>query len=297
MAKKINSNDELITNNSDSSIQSKTAKNNLKSDKEIVKARIKMWQAIVVAFITTIGGGLLGYGIKKSGAEPITKSPLMSVPISNTVTIVDNLPDENNIEDYQLLKDISIFDLRQWRFTPDSCKNRRFSPANYTNYLHVKKTKDLDKIILHYATSGFAIDMRCITHSYTVEQRKKPLQHDGKNVKEYAMTVDVHNVAIGQEFLIVIEATYWNAFNNLNGDDASTYTDEEVSGLNELGLIVFFPESKPFKQAERIDRDTKSGNEQSYRGHDEFYTDDKKFIYWDIRERSPNHHYELRWTW
>jgi hypothetical protein len=269
-----------------------------KSDNDVKKARIKMWQAIVVAAITTIGGGIFGYAIKKTGSETANKQLSVSVPINNTVTIVDKLPDENNAEDYMLLKDISIFDLRQWRFTPDSCLNKRYSPANYTNYLHVKKTKPLDKIVIHYATSGYAIDMRCITHAYTVEQRKKPIEHAGEKVKEYAMTVDVSNVDIGKEFLIVVEATYWNGFNDVNKNDASTYTDEEINGLNELGLIVFFPDRKPFKQTTKIDRDTRTDAQHEYRGIDEFYADaSRKFIYWDIRERSPNHHYKLEWTW
>lgn len=266
---------------------------------EVKVAKVAMWQAITVALITTIGGLLVGYysNSKKSEDDSKEEKPVVVVPKQNT-NVVKSLPDENNADLYELKKDVSIFDLRQWRQTPDSLKETRYSPCNYTNYLHIYKTKPLKNIVIHYGTSGYAIDMRCITNKYEFYEKEKPDFHDGKKVKEYALVVDVSGIPLNQEFLIVVEATYWNGFNNLTEEDASTYTDEEIHGLDELGLIVFFPENKAFKEAYKYDRSNAENKEDTYRGLENYYQDrNKKFIYWSIKERQPNHHYRLGWTW
>ena len=68
-------------------------------------------------------------------------------------------------------------------------------------------------------------------------------------------------------------ATYWNGFSNLKEEDASTYTDEEIHGLDELGLIVFFPEKKPYKESLRLDRANTTNKEDEYRGLENYYED------------------------
>lgn len=271
---------------------------NRPANENIGIAKVGMWQAIIVALITTLGGILAGYvtGYSRQESDPSKEKPVVVVPISNTNT-VKTLPEESNKDHYQLIKDISIFDLRGWKVTPDSLKNRRYSPTNYTNYLHIRKTKPLKQIVIHYATSGSAIDMRCITNRFDFYQKEKPNFHDGKTTKEYALVIDVSGMEIDKEYLIVVEATYWNGFNNLKEEDASTYTDEEIHGLNELGLIVFFPDNKPFSNVSRLDRD-ENEKEDEYRGDENFYPDkNKKFVYWSIQERLPNHHYKLKWNW
>ena len=265
---------------------------------QVKAAKVGMWQAVIVALITTVGAGFIGYfsANNKSGEQQKTEKPVVVVPLQNS-NLVKKLPEESNEDLYELIKDISIFDLRQWKQTPDSLKNTRYSPANYTNYLHLRKTKPLDKIVIHYGTSGTAIDMRCITNAFEFYQKDKPTIHDSISYKEYALVVDIGAMPLNKEFLIVVEATYWNGFSSMNSEDASTYTDEEIHGLDELGLIVFFPESKPFKDYQFLDKKN-GGNEDSYRGTQSFYADiNKKFIYWSIKDRQPDHHYRLKWNW
>jgi len=265
---------------------------------EVKVARLGFWQAVLVALISAVATGFTVYFSSKNDMKKTEKEekPIVIVPLQNS-NLVKELPEESNSDLYELIKDISIFDLRQWKSTPDSLKNTRYSPANYTNYLHVKKTKPLDKIVIHYGTSGFGIDMRCITNAFQFFQKEKPTFHDGVNHKEYALVVDVSAMPLNKEFLVVVEATYWNGFSNLNTEDASTYTDEEIHGLDELGLIVFFPENKPFKDFQFLDKKFGS-TEDSYRGTQAFYADvNKKFIYWSIKDRQAGHHYRLKWNW
>jgi hypothetical protein len=268
-------------------------------------AKITMKQAVVVALITTLGGIVTGYFAsgafqkREDGNKKADTEQSKAVVPAGTPYVVDSLPPEINNDDYKLIKDISIFDLRNWKYTPDSLQNGRNSPVNYTNYLHIKKLKPLKFITAHYATSGYCIDMRCITHPAPVFQLKeKPDKiHDKSGEKEYAIQIDVSKVEVGKEFLVVVEATYWNSFNDTLEGDASTYTEKEVNGMEELGLIVFFPDKKPFKELSYFNS-TEEGIETSYISNSSTFPDvNKKFIYWSIKERQPDNHYIMKWKW
>ncbi len=209
-------------------------------------------------------------------------------------TLVDSLPPATYGQ-YALLKDISIFDLRGWKPIPKDSTNQKYSPANYINYLHVKKTKPIDKIVAHYSTGGFDIDLRCITHNY------KPYEEDPKssehpNQKNYGIEIDVSNYPLNQEFLIVIEATYWNGFNNIIKESASTYTDEEIAGLQELALIILLPYDKPIKDVLRFSG--RHSQMQPYRDEEKFFIDEnKRFVFWSVKNIKADTHYQLEWTW
>jgi hypothetical protein len=272
---------------------------NNSNDSGLELAKISMRQAIIVALITTVGGVLTGYFASVGLRNKEEKPPAIAVVPDQKPVEVDELPKESNDDDYELIKDISIFDLRNWKYTPEEDKNTKYSAVNYTNYLHVKKLKPINFITAHYSTSGYGIDMRCITHPAPVFKKKEVPDafHDKPNDKEYAIQIDVSKVEVGKEFLIVVEATYWNAFNDQNKNDASTYTGKEVKGMQELGLIVFFPDNKPFKEMEYYNT-PENGEETPYLSNSTIFPDkNKKFIYWSIKERLPNNHYTLKWTW
>jgi hypothetical protein len=271
---------------------------------QIKLAKITMWQAILVAVITTLGGIATGYFAsggftKKEEKKDEVQLPKGSVPSVQPIE-VDSLPKEINNDDYILLKDISIFDLRNWKYTPDSLKNKKNSAVNYTNYLHIKKLKPINFITAHYATSGLQIDMRCITQPAPFFKKKdKPDKfHSDSTEKEYAIQIDVSKMELGKEFLVVVEATYWNSFNDTSKNDASTYTEKEIKNMEELGLIVFFPENKPFKNLSYYNTPFETGVESSYISNSTTFPDvKKKFIYWSIKEREANNHYTMKWDW
>lgn len=216
------------------------------------------------------------------------------VPPPSVLKIVD-LPTPSSVGT-DLLKDISVFDLRAWVPVQGADRNRRISPVNYINYLHLRKTKAVGKYIIHYGTGGYAIDLRCVTHSFVVYQRNASPQH--LQGKEYAVEVDISHEQVDKEFLIVVEATYWNGFSNIESESASTYTDRDINSLGELALIVLFPETKPFTSYELLEGSSDTENVTPYRGVHAFYADsNKRFIYWSVRQREPDHHYKLQWGW
>jgi hypothetical protein len=256
-----------------------------------------------VALITASGG----YFAASVNQE---KSPLSTnvVPPATNVRTVDVRTAEHfgeqSDEAFSLLRDMSIFDLRSWRPVPESeKKNKRYSPVNYINYLHLKKVRPANIYYAHYDTPGSIIDLRCITHPAKIITIEKSEEHPGENWKEYIVEADVSEIPLNEEFLIVIEATYWNLFQNLAEEEASTYTDQDITALGELGLIVFFPASKPFKKYSLWSRVKPTANttnkEKQYISPTVIYADTEagRFIYWNITTRQSDHYYKLKWAW
>jgi hypothetical protein len=210
-------------------------------------------------------------------------------------TVVDKLPDESGDEFFDLIKDISVFDLRSWKPTPTEAKGSRYSPVNYINYLHVRKKQPAKTYVAHYATGGYAIDLRCITQQANVLQS---VSSDHPGQKAYSIEVDIEREPVGSEFLIVVEGTYWNGFANELEESAETYTDRDISKLGELALVVLFPEVKPFSTFELLTKRSDSQEYKPYVDNSRFYADrNNQFIYWSVRGREPNSHYRMKWKW
>jgi hypothetical protein len=209
---------------------------------------------------------------------------------------VSALPKQSGDEDFALLKDISVFDLRSWRPVPADQLATRYSPVNYINYLHVRKKRaESGRYIAHYSTKGYALDLRCVTHPASIVRAESP-DHPGETT--YAIEVDVDRERVDSEFLVVIEATFWNGFNDPKESTASTYTDRDITPLGELALVVLFPESKPFKSSRLMTKKHDEEEFQPFSGTNRTYSDkNNHFIYWSIIERSPDTHYQLQWTW
>ncbi|HSU69562.1 MAG TPA: hypothetical protein VLJ39_21945 [Tepidisphaeraceae bacterium] len=263
---------------------------NRANDTSLAPTIVQAAAAMMVAIIGAVGG----YFVAVAKA-PAPTSP--SIVPARATTRVNEFAHGDD-EAFVLLRDQSVWDLRGWKDTPPDKQGSRFSPANYLNYLHVKKTRPTQKYAAHFETSGYAIDLRCITHDAKVYERLAGHDRQHATGKEYQVEVDVSSVPVDQEFLIVIEATYWNGFQGEH-QDASTYTDADTGDLGELGLIVLFPDSRPFKPS-TVNLFNGPSPEQlrPFRGDSSFYKDlDGRFLYWDIRPRLPNQHYTVKWDW
>ncbi|MEO8383027.1 MAG: hypothetical protein ABI779_25445 [Acidobacteriota bacterium] len=223
-------------------------------------------------------------------AQPPERPP---VPPTDPVPVT-TLP-ETPREAFTLLRDITIFDLRAWRPLPTKPTGRD-SPVSMLNYLHVIKRKSSEsKYTIHYSTSGAGIDLRCITHKARILMTAKSREHVGS--KYYAIEIDVADQKPNEEFLVVIEGTYWNGFQKMQVEDAATYTDDDISKLQELALVVLLPE---YKRATSftLESGPDGGDLEPYRGPQSSYRDPAgNFIYWSIGERKPDHHYQVRWNW
>lgn len=203
---------------------------------------------------------------------------------------------QNTLGTFSTVRDISIFDLRGWQRVDDGETNR-VSPVGYTNYLHVKKLKEsVEPYLAHYSTGGLAIDLRVITHRATVFNIQVPEHPNGRT---YELAIDVSNEPVGSEFLIVVEATYWNSFQN-GIESASTYTDPEIRDLRELGLLILFPPKRPFHKDRRLEGCGPEADKDmhDYQRTSSYFTDmSSLFIYWGIAERRQDCHYKVVWEW
>lgn len=152
---------------------------------------------------------------------------------------------------------------------------------------------------MHFATPGYCIDFRCVTHNFEILIKEGHARHhDLEGWIEYQVEIDISSMPINNEFLIIVEGTYWNGFIGYSSEDAQFGTGDDVDNIRELALIVIFPAKKPFKTYElltRVDND----KDTNYRGpSNSLYTDkDKQLIYWNVGEREKNRHYTIKWEW
>jgi len=248
----------------------------------------RLFHALIVEIVVVSVAGFSAY-VKAAAA-----SPLAIVPPSPTVPTPD-LPPEADAG-FVLLRDISMWDLRGRVEIPANRGGDRVSPAHYINYLHLKKTAAVGKYVAHYQTGGSGIDLRCITHSAKIYEKTNPTVHESGH--EYAVEVDVSADAVGQEFLLVIEGTYWNGFQGSTGD-VETYTDSDTSALGELAIFVLFPESNHIKgQPQLTEIDSNSKQERQIRESTQLFRDSSgQFVYWNVTSRRPNKHYRIGWEW
>lgn len=254
--------------------------------------------AVAAMFGQTISAYLTKGSSKGTGVTPIV-IPLQVVPPVEAKTVA-TLHEETPSSEIETLRDVSMWDLRAWRPVLPGTSDNRYSAVNYVNYLHVRKLKPVDVYRAHYSTDGAMIDLRCITHRAEILQQAGEGQHPGEDKHTYEVVVDVKDVAVGNEFLIVVEGTFWNDFQNLKQEEASTYTDEDIHQMNELAMFIMMPEQKPFTNTKRWERPSKSpdSSKVAYDGNERFYTDQNgRFVYWSIQNRKPNTHYQLTWDW
>jgi hypothetical protein len=224
---------------------------------------------------------------------------------------VQTLPKETKMtDDFQTVRDLSVFDLRAWQPTPDKAPDggrpERFSPAHYINYLVVRRLTETGsrrkvEYVAQYGTEGSAIDLRCLTHLADLKEKTSGLPKDKAKGKQYAISVDVTREPVGKDFLILVEATFWDGFQGQPLEEASTYTDGDTLATSEIALSVIFPAQKPFQDLQFFEGfETPDGglSESEYSGQSFPYREkEKRYVYWNITERKPKHFYTLRWNW
>ncbi len=276
------------------------AKRPLNTGPEVQIARFSFWQAVIVAIITAASTLLVTVLTRnkedlRSSQIGYKSTELSLIPSYKEIDTLKATPQEK----YKLIKDMSIFDLRGWKYVPDSLLSRPISPIKFTNYLHVKKIRELDSIAFHLGSSTSTIPrINCLTHQSEVRIIKNAHHKVNSNMKSYGINIDVSDEPINSEFLIVVESIYYNSFNNPNEENCETYTDNEITFLNELGLMVILPESKAFKGEIKRIKISSDEKESAFTGLSNWYVDkDNRFAYWNIKNLRPNHHYKLKWNW
>ncbi len=217
--------------------------------------------------------------------------PVNVVPLKPIETLA---PDKTLSEGdgFETLRDVSVWDLRAWKKVPSGNTNDRYSPVNYVNYLHVKRTRPgTGPYVAHYSTEGDAIDIRCLTHhceQLEVKPAVAPTRH------KYEVRVD--NVGAG-ESLLVIEATYWNSFQKPH-EWVVTYAENDAGKLLELVTFILLPESRKMVGYNTVFMEGEGRSEKAFLAPSTIYKDAAGHVlFWSVPKPEKGFFYKVYWDW
>jgi hypothetical protein len=200
-------------------------------------------------------------------------------------------------EEYQVLNDVRVFDLRSRVEVPASRKDEKISRVLQTRYTLLRKDKATDKIRYRYATSGVDLKASCITHDAEVLVKEdvnvNPVNAPRNLVKELELVIDVSDVAVGDTFVLICEAYYWNAFQGRQSEWAGALTEYKTE---KMGILVLFKDKNDNRTYRRRTIASGSSEREEFKGEESFYTSGTNF-YWSIHEPKQSVTYEIEWSW
>lgn len=223
-------------------------------------------------------------------------------PPPASVQQVQSVPDPT-YDAFRFVRDVSILDLRGvtsapwykqipgWQWFD---RKPRIKPGVLKNYMVVRKVSPANEIHLTYGTSG-RLDVRCLTHA---AQYRRAVRTIGEDTAEtWEVIANVSQIPVGQEFEIAVEATYWNGFRGAQGDDYTTYAHKQ-SEPEQLSIILFFPEDKPFKSATVTEYAPGSQTGSPFQGQAANWPGaNNQTYYWTTISQRPEFYYKISWTW
>ena len=221
------------------------------------------------------------------GSRPMGEKPVATVQ------------DLENIDpgEFEVIKDLRIFDLRSRKQVPEKRKEEKISQVLQTRYTLLKKTKETDVIRYRFATTGADVEARSLTHEYQASQLldlEQQTVNRVRNLKKILeLAIDVSTVPVGEQFLIINEANYWNAFQGEEAEWAGAITQYKT---HELGLLLLFSKEKAYTHFAKFATPGDSKNKKRFKGIDREYASQQS-LYWVIKNPKPKVAYEIEWRW
>ena len=167
---------------------------------------------VLVPIVTALSGALATVGAAYVTDTGFAEGRDVRLTPVEAATIVPTLADPE-YDGVEILKDVRIIDLRgRVPVPPEKKTSDRISSATWVRYIHIKKLKERNFVEFESATTGAGIDARSLTHKYELITTKQPHFHGSAQVKPTVLKIDISNERVGQEFLVINEMTYWNAF-------------------------------------------------------------------------------------
>lgn len=200
-----------------------------------------------------------------------------------------------DIEEYLVLNDVRVFDLRSRVEVPENRKDEKVSRVLQTRYTLLRKDKNTDKIHYRYATSGADVQASCITRDAEVLVKEdvnvNPVNASRKIKKEVELVIDVSDIKVGETFVLICEAFYWNAFQGRKSEWAGAVTEYKTE---KMGILVLFKNKNDDRTFRR--RIVVDGKKEEFKGDGSFYTSGTNF-YWSIHKPKQSVTYEIEWSW
>lgn len=233
--------------------------------------------------------------------SPILASNTVRAAIASTPSFidVDTIPDPK-YESFVFVRDTSILDLRGSRAQPllawIPVLGRKTNPANLINTMLIRKISAADTISFKYATSG-SLDIRCLTQNCTIRRAVTHPQTPASEVSEaWELTANVKSVPLGTEFEMVVEVTYWKAFDTPAKQWYETYSNNQTEP-EVLATLLIFPDGTPFKSFDLMQSDT-NGALRPYAGQSTVMPGaDNQTLYWEIPSAGPNEVVRVNWSY
>jgi hypothetical protein len=199
---------------------------------------------------------------------------------------------------FRILKDIRLVDLRSRVPVPENKRDQELSPVTWTRYTLLRKlSSSRDYVDFEFGTTGVKVSPRCLTHEYQLRKLTGPHSHGKAKLREtWQVRVDVRNVRVNEDFLVINEVTYWNAFSGEDQDWVGMPVEEKT---DLIAMILLFPEKKPFK-----------GYDLFYSPHHASQTlkpfrdpsvvipaENHQVLLWRIDKPVTGRQYQIDWTW
>jgi hypothetical protein len=245
-------------------------------------------------FQLSVGILLIAFPVLLSAAS----RPSSTTPVARSFQQVDTIPDPSYTA-FRFVRDTTMLDLHNT--AKDSVMSRlpivgeKSNPVNLTNTMRVRKVSASSVISFTYATSGM-LDIRCLTQQCKLKRASQKDVHSGGELKEtWEVTADVSDIPVGEEFEVVIEATYWNAFDAPQKQWYASYANDQTEPET-LATLVLFPTSKPFSEYSTLAYPHGSTQAQLFGGVSKIVpSSDKLSIYWEIPNAQGDKTYEIHW--
>jgi hypothetical protein len=240
----------------------------------------------------------LGYSVKvvTEANTPNLLPGIVPDPKQGEFTEVVSVP-EPTYEGFHFHKDVRVIDLRSRIPVPAGKKNEKHSPVTWVRYTLLEKLSEDEGLIdFEFGTSGVGLAPRCLTHENELIKITGPHIHGERKLSEaWQVRVNVERERMEVPFLIINEATYWNAFEGEERQWASM-TAEKDTDL--IAMVILFPEHKPIKGYDLYAYPHKTKDRTPFRDQAiAFSSENHQVFVWKITQPISGYTYEVDWTW
>lgn len=204
---------------------------------------------------------------------------------------------------FRFLRDVSILDLRASTQSPWYSyfslnkirgEKQKIRPAILKNYMTVKKVSAAPEMHITYSTTG-KLDVRCI--SYPAKYQRADTVEGSSQVETWDVIVDVSSIPVGETFELLVEATYWDAFSGIAGDDYTTYAHNQTDP-EQISVALIFPDDKPFTGMTVSELDPNSGKESALQAASrDLAGPENRTFFWETTNTRPSWYYKVAWKW
>lgn len=223
-----------------------------------------------------------------------------------------------------ILKDIRVIDLRSRKKLNfwESKHGGTYSPVTWLRYTMLKKKSehlDAQRVTFRYGTTGFAVYPRSLTHEYDLLFSKKDKKlHPLRKLNEvWHVNVDVSEEK-DKEFLVVTEATFWNAFQGKKEWASIKAVDMNTGSI---AISLLFPENNPYRNIKLYKVNTETTDEkeitseqinnnsmlstgskngitnESYHLFKGKRGQTKSSVFWLVKNPQVGFRYDIKWEW